>query len=138
MSLEQAQLDMVAAFEIARLAWTGAAFDVQYPGRALLNLADQVNPFIGMDFDWLAGEQLEMNPVKNVRTRVNLILAIAVKTGEGTRVPAQLYDYFSRALQLRAIGAARVEAATAGRMREHLGWEYRPLILPFWLTSPAA
>jgi hypothetical protein len=133
-TLEQAQKDIITAYEAARLAWAGAAFDTQYPGQVTIDPLTQVRPFVAIDFDIHTGRQLDLGPVPMSRWDGNFIIAVAVKCGSGYMQAARLVDYFTGALELRRLGVAQVEAATAARMKEHQGWDYRPLVLPFWLT----
>lgn len=134
MSMDQAHTDLMTAFEAAKALWTDFALAVDYPNRQTVDPASQETPYIDLDIQFFSGEQLDLGPVKTVKTEGLVLMMICTKDNDGVQIANKLRQHFADKMQLRRIGIVEVYAATGGRIRERLGWRLSPLILPFWYT----
>lgn len=133
MSQEQIRQDLITAVKALQGSFTGTyPLVVEYDNIIIVDTQTQVNPFLQVSVKVVSMEQADLadNPIHRVTGQ--LILAAAVKEGSGVKAANELLDHFYPKLHRKAHGCVRTYMATVAPVVTHLGWVYKPVIIPFY------
>lgn len=120
----------------AALATISSAPLVEWPNRESVDLAQQTEPFIGVDF--IVGDSLQKSlgtSNRVVRYFGMLTLTINVKLGAGLAVPTQLIDKFVLGLALKNFSGLQFEEVKPRQPLMQDGWHIQPLTVPFYFDD---
>ena len=137
MSLEAIRVDIATAVATAASSFSTYPLVVEYPNRELIDLANQVNPFIRLQIKILEGEQVDLSDAPMHRFSGQIHLACATQVGQGVVKVNQALDHMYKLLQRRKLGTyVRTHMSVPAPMLEHNGWCYYPVVIPFWADIP--
>jgi hypothetical protein len=138
MTVESNRQSIVTVIEQAKAAWLDYTLAIDYENRQLLNLADQVDPYLAVDIVYMDGDQLDLGPNPLVCDYGQIVISAGMKEGGGTAKLMALLDHFRPYLQLRDdIGDVRTQAARIHKGVPRAGFWYVPMSIPFWTIAPA-
>lgn len=137
MSLEAIRTDIVTAVATAASSFAPFPLVVEYPNRELVDLANQVNPFMRLQIKILEAEQADLSDAPMHRFSGQIHLACATQKGQGVVKVNQALDHVYKLLQRKKLGTyVRTYMAVPAPMLEHNGWCYYPVLIPFWADIP--
>ena len=131
MNREAARVEIVAAVQAAAAAWTDYPCLVDYDNKAFVDYATQVNPYLAIDIAYIDSTQMDLglNPI--AQAYGNLILAVCVKEGAGTRKANLLSDHFTAALQFKRWPVVETQVARLQPNVYRKGWCCIVTLIPF-------
>lgn len=123
---------VVAAVETLKTSWVDYTLLVEYDNRIVVDTQTQVNPFLCVHIVYTGGEQASLGQTQtHHRVYGSVIVSAAVKLGSGTKQANDLLEHFIPSLHLTSIGGARMWGASPEKDKEHRGWIYYPVVIPF-------
>jgi len=138
MTSAAAQQAIIAQFDLALAAYPTTKPKVQYPNRNGVDLATQVEPYIGLDIVNITGQQLDLNPKPMSVQAGQIVITAFCKDSSGWLGAANLLDYFLPSFELKNLSAGvRTHSAVYAKSNSAKGWEGYPLVVPFWWTRIA-
>jgi len=133
MSLELIRTDLVTAIEARRATFSGGyTLVIEYDNVLLVDTRTQTNPFLSVEIKFVQGKQVELSNSPLQRVYGQLQLSAAVPEGSGSSRALVLLDHFALGLQRKAFGTVRTHVSSPSQSRQHLGWMYFTVSLPFW------
>lgn len=132
MSLDLIRQGVVTAVEARAALFTAYPLVIEYDNRILVDTRAQENPFLQVRILLLGGEQVDLSNDPLHRITGQIHLAAATKNGAGTRQASELVEFFYPYLHKKSLGGVRTLMSSFSRTIEHLGWDYTPVIIPFW------
>ncbi len=134
-TLEQARIDIVTAVEAAKTGAPISPLVIEYDNRIVVDTQTQTKPYLAVHIKFMDGHQasLAANPIHRIQGQIHL--AAVAKIGSGSADALKLLDFFYPQLHGRAMGTVRCHMAKIAPTTIHLGWEYYPVLIPFWFDK---
>jgi len=131
MSLEVIRKDIVTAIDAVKTAY-GKPLVIEYDNIVIVDTTTQVEPFLTVEIKITDSYQVELSNTPLKRYIGSVIVAAAVKQGKGSASGLKILDFFTPRLERKRFGTVRTHIAAAAPKREHLGWCYFAVSIPFW------
>lgn len=137
MSQTAARQEIAAVIEAARAGWIPYALVVEQENRDVVDLATQINPYVGVDVVFFDGQQMDLgqNPIQGVYGQI--FLAVCTQEGKGTSLVSPLMDYMSKALSRLQLATVRTEVPKPQPAVTRKGWYCQVCLVNFWYFEPA-
>lgn len=132
MGLESARQSIVTAIEAAKTGNPVTGLIIEYDNRIIVDTQTQTNPYLAVMIMWMRGEQADLSATPLHRMYGQIHLAAVVKEGSGSAAANGLLDWFYPRLQRKSLGAVRTLMADLAPVKPFQGWQYFPVLIPFW------
>ena len=132
MSQTQARQEIAAAIEVARVAWTAYPLIVEQENRDTVNLATQVNPYVGVDILFYDGKQMDLGPEPLQEVYGQIFLGVFTQEGKGTSQVTPLIDYIGKALSRRTFPLVKTGVPKPQPAVSRRGWYCQVTLVDFW------
>jgi hypothetical protein len=134
-TLEQARIDIVTAIEAAKAGAPVSPLVIEYDNRIVVDTQTQTKPYLAVHVKFMEGRQADLSarPIHRISGQIHL--AAVAKDGTGSSEALKLLDFFYPQLHQRSMGVVRCHMATLAQVKPHLGWNYYPVLIPFWFDK---
>src|ERR1700741_4402610 len=105
---------------------------VEADNRVAVDQSKQVNPYLKVEIDDLAGGQADIGNHPLVEERGQLILYACIKAGNGPLLARQLLDFIIPYFDCKIINSIQCQGAYVARKQEVAGWTYLPVIFNYY------
>lgn len=136
MGLETIRVDIVTAMSAAATLFTTYPLTVEYDNREVVDTKTQENPFLTVEIKMMDGEQANLANQPTHRMYGQIHICAVVPKGAGRAAANVLLDHFYAKIQRKTLGSVKTEMAVPADKKEHLGWIYYPVLVPFWSDQP--
>jgi len=134
-TLEQARIDITTAIELAKIGAPVSPLLIEYDNRIVVDTQTQTKPYLAIHIKFMDGRQADLAEKPIHRMSGQLHVAAVVKEGTGSSEALRLLDYIYPQLHQRYMGVVRCHMAKLAPMAPHLGWNYYPVLIPFWFDK---
>lgn len=134
-TLEQARIDIVTAIEAAKAGAPVSPLIIEYDNRIVVDTQTQVKPYLAVHVKFMDGNQADLaaRPIHRIIGQIHI--AAVTKLGTGSSEALKLLDFFYPQLHQRSMGVVRCHMAKVVDVKLHLGWQYYPVLIPFWFDK---
>jgi hypothetical protein len=134
-TLEQARIDIVTAIEAAKAGAPVSPLLIEYDNRIVVDTQTQVKPYLAVHIKFMDGRQADLAAKPIHRMSGQIHVAAVAKIGSGSAEALKLLDYIYPQLHQRSMGVVRCHMSKLAPMSPHLGWNYYPVLIPFWFDK---
>jgi hypothetical protein len=114
------------------------ALNVEIDNRTVIDQAKQKTPYLRVEIEPLAGDQISMGKNPLVEQRGQILLYVCVREGKGAAEADELRDFIIPYFDRQVLGYLQCHAAVATRPRSIKGWEYYPIVVTYYYHRVAA
>lgn len=132
MSQTQARQEIAAVVEAARVAWTAYPLIVEQENRDVVNLATQVNPYVGVDVIFYEGRQMDLGPDPLQGVYGQILIGVFTQEGKGTSQVSPLSDYMGKALSRKTLPLVKTLVPQPQPAVTRKGWYCQVTLVDFW------
>jgi len=137
MGRETIRVDIVTAVKAAADLFTTWPLKVEYDNILVVDTSTQTDPFLCVEIKHTDAYQANLGPGALHRYMGFIILSAVVKDGSGSSKANQLLDFLVPKLHGKTHGTVRTLLAESAPTKPHLGWQYFPMLIPFWSDQPS-
>ena len=134
-TLEQARIDITTAIEAAKTGAPISPLLIEYDNRIVVDTQTQTKPYLAVHIKFMDGSQADLSKSPIHRMLGQIHIAAVAKEGSGSSDALKLLDFFYPQLHGRNMGVVRCRMAKLAPMAPHLGWNYYPVLIPFWFDK---